>query len=86
MKCKIDNINIDYARDYAVSNAKVGKITEAQNIINTLLNKDENEDSVNYINGEIELYEENLYEAINSFEKVIDITNNEELKLKNHTF
>ena len=79
---KIDNINIDYARDYAVSNAKVGKITEAQNIINTLLNKDENEDSVNYINGEIELYEENLYEAINSFEKVIDITNNEELKRK----
>ena len=79
---EIDNTNIDYARDYAVSNAKVGKITEAQNIINTLLNKDENEDSVNYINGEIELYEENLYEAINSFEKVIDITNNEELKRK----
>ena len=79
---EIDNTNIDYARDYAVSNAKVGKITEAQNIMNTLLNKDENEDSVNYINGEIELYEENLYEAINSFEKVIDITNNEELKRK----
>ena len=79
---EIDNTNIDYARDCAVSNAKVGKITEAQNIIDILLNKDENEDSVNYINGEIELYEENLYEAINSFEKVIDITNNEELKRK----
>lgn len=79
---EIDNDNIDYARDYAVSNAKVGKITEAQNIINTLLSKNEYEDSVNYINGEIELYEENLYDAIASFEKVIDITNNEELKRK----
>ena len=80
----IDNDNIDYARDYAVLNAKVGKITEAQNIISTLLSKNEYEDSVNYINGEIELYEENLYEAINSFEKVIDITNNEELKRKSY--
>ncbi|MDY2881672.1 MAG: hypothetical protein SOT71_03340, partial [Romboutsia timonensis] len=79
---EIDNDNIDYARDYAVSNAKVGKITEAQNIINTLLSKNEYEDSVNYINGEIELYEENLYDAIASFEKVIDLTNNEELKRK----
>ena len=79
---EIDNTNIDYARDYAVSNAKVGKITEAQTIIDTILNKEENEDTVNYINGEIELYEENLYDAIASFEKVIDITNNEELKRK----
>ena len=46
------------------------------------MNKGNYEDSVYYINGEIALKQGNLYEAIQSFENVIDITKDNVIKKK----
>lgn len=81
---ELDNENINYLRDYGVANARVGEITKAQNIIDSLLKTSNYEDSVQYINGEIQLYQENTYESIKSFEEVIKITDDEELKRKSY--
>lgn len=78
----LDTSNIDYARDLAVSKVKLGQIEYGKNIIETVMNKGNYEDSVYYINGEIALKQGNLYEAIQSFENVIDITKDNVIKKK----
>lgn len=78
----LDRSNIDYARDLAVSKVKLGQIEYGKNIIETVINKGNYEDSVYYINGEIALKQGNLYEAIQSFENVIDITKDDVIKKK----
>lgn len=78
----LDTSNIDYARDLAVSKVKLGQIEYGKNIIETVMNKGNYEDSVYYINGEIALKQGNLYEAIQSFENIIDITKDNVIKKK----
>ena len=79
---ELDATNVDYARDLAVSKVKLGEIEYGKNIIETVMNRKNCEDSVYYINGEIALKQGNLYEAIQSFENVIDITKDDVIKKK----
>ena len=78
----IDPDNIDYARDLAVSQVKIGEVEKAKNIINNVLSRSNNEDSIYYINGEINISQGNLDEAIASFEKVIEITKDDNIRKK----
>ena len=82
MAVELDATNVDYARDLAVSKVKLGEIEYGKNIIETVMNRKNCEDSVYYINGEIALKQGNLYEAIQSFENVIDITKDDVIKKK----
>lgn len=79
---ELDATNVDYARDLAVSKVKLGEIEYGKNIIETVMNRKNCEDSVYYINGEIALKQGNLYEAIQSFENIIDITKDNVIKKK----
>ncbi len=80
----IDESNIDYKRDLAVCLARLGNIQEAQDIINEILSTNEANDVVDYINGEIRIEKGDMYLAIESFEKCIETTKDDNIRKKSY--
>lgn len=80
----IDESNIEYKRDLAVCLARLGKIQNAQDIINEIISNNQSNDVVDYINGEIKLEKGDIYSAIKSFKKSIEITKDDNIRKKSY--
>lgn len=74
--------SVNYLRDLAVSYAKNGNIEKAKETLEKLSNEKAQEDVTNYVKGEILLKENNIEEAINSFNLSLEVASNDEIKSK----
>lgn len=74
--------NIDYQRDLAVSYARIGEFSQAESVLNEIKTKAVDGQITWYVNGEILAARKNYTESINSYEKCIDLTKDEALKLR----
>lgn len=81
---EIDQTKNDYPRDLAVCHAKLGNLSKAREILNAIISDGISDDILNYVRGQVVLAEGNTTEAINNFEKVISITENEDLKTRSY--
>ena len=79
-----DKTKNDYPRDLAVCCAKLGNLGRAEKILNNIESDGMTDDILNYVRGQIVLAEGNTSAAINDFENVISITENEDLKTRSY--
>lgn len=79
---ELDQSNVVYRRDLAVSLARSGKLTEAMAQLNELKSKGLAEDVTWYVSGEISRAQENFQEAESDFTKCLNLTQSNELKSK----
>lgn len=76
-----------YYRDYAISLAKTGNIAEAEQILEKAQSLNLEADSLNLLNGEISFAKGEYDSAIEGFEKVISLTNDDYLRYRAyHTY
>lgn len=78
----MDSTQNDYPRDLAVCYAKLGNLSKAREILDTITSDGITDDILNYVKGQVVLAEGNITESINNFEKVISITENQDLKTR----
>lgn len=69
--------NADMYRDYAISFARTGDTENAENIMQTAINKGLSEDGIFMVTGEIQFMRGEFSEAVNSLKNCIDITDND---------
>ena len=74
----------EYARDAAVCYAKLGELSRAREILNSIPSDGVTDDVHNYVRGQVILADGNRLEAIQIFENVISITENEDLKFRSY--
>lgn len=79
---EIDNTKNDYPRDLAVCHAKLGNLSKARQLLDNISSDGSSDDILSYVRGQVVLAEGNTTSAINDFEKVIKITENEDLKTR----
>ncbi len=79
-----DSTQNDYPRDLAVCYAKLGNLSKAREILDTITSDGITDDILNYVRGQVVLAEGNTTEAIGNFEKVISITDNQDLKTRSY--
>lgn len=80
---KDEKVN-DYPRDLAVCYAKLGNLSRAREILDAIVSDGTTDDILNYIKGQVVLAEGDTKAAIQNFEKVIEITENEDLKMRSY--
>ena len=71
-----------YYRDYAISLARTGDITEAERILERARSLNLETDSLNLLNGEINFAKREYDAAIDSFDKVISLTSDDYLRYR----
>lgn len=74
----------DYSIDLAVCYAKLGDLSEAREILDSITSDGITDDILNYVRGQIVLAEGNTTEAVGNFETVISITDDEDLKTRSY--
>jgi len=74
---------VQYKRDLAVSLARSGKLSEASSVLDDLKQKGVDEEVTWYVSGEIFAAQKKFNEALDSFEKSLSLTKDEDLKEKN---
>lgn len=84
MAYNTDQSKNDYQRDLAVCYAKLGNLGKAREILDAIISDGMTDDILNYVRGQVVLAEGNTTEAINNFEKVIAITESEDLKTRSY--
>lgn len=82
--CETDPSKTVYLRDLAVCYAKLGNLTEAKSILDSIAANSAEDDMLNYIRGQVYAASGNTSDAIASFESVISTTENEDLKTRSY--
>lgn len=78
----INPTSVNYLRDLAVSYAKNEQIDKAKETLERLINEKAQEDVTRYVKGEILLKENNIQEAIDSFNLSLNLATTDEIKTK----
>lgn len=81
---RLDNTKNDYQRDLAVCHAKLGNLSEARKILDSIQSDGVTDDILNYVKGQVILAEGDTTGAVKSFENVIKITDSEDLKTRSY--
>lgn len=77
-----DKNNTEYARDLAVSYSKNSDIAKARSILNSIIEDGSADDILEYVNSQVLLAEGKNQDAIEGFNRVIKISNDEIIKKK----
>lgn len=76
----LDNNEVVYIRDLAVSYARMGELDKAQRRLEEIKSKNLSEEVTWYVSGEIFSAQKNPDEAVKSFNKCLELTKDEDLK------
>jgi len=77
---ELDSNAVPYVRDLAVSYARMGELDKAQGKLNEIKSKNMSEEVTWYVSGEIFSAQKKPQEAVESFNKCLGITKDEDLK------
>lgn len=77
-----DSSKNEYSRDLAVCYAKLGNLSKARELLDSITSDGMTDDILSYVRGQVVLAEGDTQSAIDDFENVIDITESEDLKTR----
>lgn len=81
---EINNTNMTYKRDLVVSLGKENKIPEAEELIKEIKSTNGEDSLIQYVSGEINTVKKDYAEAVQNFEKAINTSKDDEVKLKGY--